>query len=61
MPIKVEGFQGEGHQSLVHLEGVKDMELCKALHEGFIRAVFWGILDKINNLGGINTVESSYK
>ena len=36
------------------------MELCEALLEGFIRAVLRGILNKINNLGGVNTVESSH-
>ena len=28
--------------------------------EGFIRAVFRGILNKINNLGGVSTVERSH-
>ena len=28
--------------------------------EGFIRAILRGFLNKINNLGGVNTVESSH-
>ena len=36
------------------------MELCEVLLEGFIRAVLRAILNKINNLGGVSTVESSH-
>ena len=38
---------------------VQGMELFEALFEGFIRAVLRGILNEINYLGGVSTVESS--
>ena len=52
--------QGEGHQSLVSLEGVQGMERSEALLEGLIQFVFREIFYQIDYLGGISTVESSY-
>ena len=49
--------QGEGHQSLVHLEGVQVVELREAFLEGLVGVPIGRELDEVHNLGGVNTVE----
>ena len=49
--------QGEGHQSLVPLEGVQGVELREAFHEGLVGILIRRKLDEINNLGDVSMVE----
>ena len=49
--------QGEGHQSLVPLEGVPGVEFGEVFLVEFVRILLRGKLDEINYLGGISMVE----